>query len=145
VTDTFVKPAILEYTPIEVGPDAVEPDECSTVLFFSELRPTPADPLPSQGVEVTVRLSSMTQDCPVHITVNGTDGFAVDTMIPTNKDGEVTIFIPGGAEGVVDTVVAEVCRGPLSDLTDDPPLGEQCMTASGERGWLLQIQVQYAF
>jgi hypothetical protein len=145
VTDSFVQPAILEYAPVEVGPDAVEPNECGTVLFFSELRPDPADPLPSQGVLVHARLSSLTQDCPVHFLVNGTDGYAVDTIIPTNKDGEATIFIPGGAEGVVDTVIAEVCRGPLPDLANDPPAAEQCMTGSGERGWLLRIEVQYTF
>jgi hypothetical protein len=145
VTDTFVEPPIFDYTPVDVGPDAVEPNECGTVLFFSELRPNPADPQPFEGVEIHARLSSLTQDCPIHFIVNGTDGYAVDTFIPTNKDGEATIFIPGAREGIVDTVIAEVCRGPLSDLATPPPPDEQCMTGDGEPGWLLRIEVQYIF
>jgi hypothetical protein len=145
VSDTFVKPPIYDYTPIDVGPDAVEPNECGTVLFFSELRPNPPDPEAFQGVEVHARLSSLTQDCPVRFIVNGTDGYAVDTYIPTNKDGEATIVIPGAQEGIVDTIIAEVCRGPLSDLATPPPPEEQCETQAGEPGWLLRIEVQYIF
>ena len=41
----------------------------------------------------------------------GTDGYSNSADIATNKDGEATFSIPGGAEDIVDVVTAEVDTG----------------------------------
>ena len=45
----------------------------------------------------------------------------------------------------VDTVIAEVCRGPMSDLATPPPADQACQLQDGTTGWVLRIEVQYTF
>lgn len=140
-TDTFSTPERQGYTPIAVGPEGFESD-CGHVFFISSLTPNPSDPEPKQGVEVTARLSPSTENCPVNFRIVGTDGYHNEQWIPSNKDGEATFFIPGGAEGVVDTVDALVCV-PLSDGAALP--ANACETPDGKRGTPIEMQVIYTF
>jgi len=91
---------------------------------------------------VTARLSPSTENCPVNFRIVGTDGYHNEQWIPSNKDGEATFFIPGGAEGVVDTVDALVCV-PLSDGAALP--ANACETPDGKRGTPIEMQVIYTF
>lgn len=109
VTDGYSAEA-LGYAPIGVGPEGFQAG-CDNVFFISSLTPNPSDPGPDQDVLVTARLSPVTEACTVSFSIVGTDGFARTADIATNKDGEATFSIPGGAEGVVDVVTAEVDTG----------------------------------
>ena len=144
VSDGFSLPPAIGYAYIGVGPDAFGGGECGPVFFISSLTPVPSDPLPFQGVTVTARLSPVTEACPVILAVVGTDGFADRQIIPSNKSGEASLFIPGGAEGIVDRVTAEVCV-PVNPNATPPPPDQQCMTTTGLPGWLLFMEVTYAF
>lgn len=133
----------LGYTPVAIGPEGVASD-CSSVFFISSLTPNPSDPGPGEGVAVTARLSPIIEGCPVNLTVVGTDGYNDQEAIPTNKDGEATLFIPGGAENVVDVVTASVCL-PLSTLATPPPAEKACTTAEDKPGELIRMEVTYTF
>jgi hypothetical protein len=100
--------------------------------------------LPLQGVRVTARLSPVTEGCLVTLAVTGTDGYSDMQSITTNKSGEASLQIPGGAESVVDLVTAEVCVQ-LSPNAIAPPPAEQCTTATGLPGRMLRMEVSYSF
>lgn len=144
VSDGFSLPPAIDFAYIGVGPDAFGGGECGPVFFISSLTPVPSDPLPFQGVRVTARLSPVTEACPVTLAVVGTDGYADRQIIPSNKSGEASLFIPGGAEGIVDRVTAEVCV-PVNPNATPPPPDQQCVTTTGAPGWLLFMEVSYAF
>jgi hypothetical protein len=145
VSDGFSSPPVIDYAPIGVGPDAVgDGGECWPVFFISSLTPVPSDPLPLQGVRVTARLSPITEGCLVTLAVVGTDGYNDTQPIMTNKSGEASLQIPGGADSVVDLVTAEVCVQ-LSPNATEPPGAEQCTTATGKPGRMLRMEVSYSF
>lgn len=140
-TDTFSTPEEQGYTSIAVGAEAFESD-CAHVFFIASLTPNPSDPGPSQGVEVTARLSPITENCPIQFQINGTDGYSNQNTIVTNKDGEASFFIPGGAEDVVDVVKALVCV-PLNELETEP--ANVCTTPDLTPGQPIEMNVTYTF
>ena len=145
VTDGFSLPPAIDFAPIGVGPEAFGGGECAPVFFIASLTPIPSNPGPGQSVRVIARLSPVTQDCIVELSVQGTDGYNDRQLIPTNKNGEATLFIPGGAEDVQDVVTARVCVLVNPNATPPSP-DQQCMTvAGGLPGRLIEMIVQYVF
>lgn len=106
-TDGFARPNETGWHPISVGPEAVQPG-CEDVMFISSMTPSPSDPGPLQPVRVTVTVTPMTQECPIEFSVSGTDGYSASPTVATNKDGEASMTIPGGGEGIVDVVTARI-------------------------------------
>jgi hypothetical protein len=141
-SDGFELPPQVGSTPIAVGPEAFGL-ECDGVLFISSLTPAPSDPGAGEGVQVTARLSPLAEACMVELSVVGTDGFNNMQGIPSNKSGEASLFIPGGAEGVVDVVTAQVCVPVLAGT--NVAADATCTTAGGEAGTLIRMEVTYAF
>jgi len=105
-TDSF-SPEVTGYAAIGVGPEAFQPG-CDSVFFISSLTPVPAFPAEGQDVIATARLSPVTEACPVDMSIVGTDGFNRRLIIPSNKDGESSLLIPGAKAGVWDVVTAIV-------------------------------------
>lgn len=140
--DGFAQPAETGYAPVAVGPEAFGA-ECNGVFFISSLTPVPSDPGPGQGVEVTARLSPLAEACVVNMSIVGTDGYSNAQAIPTNKSGESTLFIPGGAENVVDVVTASVCLPVLAGT--NVAAGTACTTPGGAPGTLISMEVTYTF
>jgi len=145
VTDGFSLPPAIDFAPIGVGPEAFGGGECAPVFFIASLTPIPSNPGPGQSVRAIARLSPVTQDCIVELSVQGTDGYNDRQLIPTNKNGEAALFIPGGAEDVQDVVTARVCVLVNPNATPPSP-DQQCMTvAGGLPGRLIEMIVQYVF
>lgn len=65
---------------------------------------SPADPGPNQDVTVTAQISPATAGVPVNMSVSGTDGYSNSIETTTDASGRASLSIPGGAEGVTDTV-----------------------------------------
>ncbi|MBK8051290.1 MAG: PPC domain-containing protein [Anaerolineales bacterium] len=143
VTDGFSLPAQTGYAPIAVGPEAVEAGTCDGVFFISSLTPSPSDPGAGEGVRVTARVSPITEGCLMNMSIVGTDSYRQQNNIATNKSGEAEMFIPGGAEGVVDVVTARFCS-PVGE-TESVPTAEACTTASNRPGRWVVMEVNYTF
>jgi hypothetical protein len=144
-TDGFSQPPRTGYTPIAVLPEgmASAAGECDGVFWIASLTPNPSDPGPAQNVEVTARLSPLVEGCGLQMTIVGTDGYANQANIATNRSGEAAFFIPGGADGIVDVVTAAFC----SPMGDPELLGTpaECTTPSGKAGKWVQMEVEYTF
>ena len=144
-TDGFSQPPRTGYTPIAVLPEgmASAAGECDGVFWIASLTPNPSDPGPAQNVEVTARLSPLVEGCVLQMTIVGTDGYANQANIATNRSGEAAFFIPGGADGIVDVVTAAFC----SPMGDPELLGTpaECTTPSGKAGKWVQMEVEYTF
>ncbi len=76
--------------------------------FSMSMSASPADPGPSESVVVTVRILPATEGVQIDYSVSGTDGYYNSGSPMTNSDGLITFSIPGGAEGIVDTVSATI-------------------------------------
>lgn len=76
---------------------------CSTISTLI-VSPSPTDPAPDQDVAVTASAFPAADGCTVQWSISGTDGYS-NSGSPTTSSGAISFTIPGGAEGVVDTVV----------------------------------------
>ena len=142
--DGFSVPPRTGYAPIAVGPEGVsEGGDCAGVFFISSLTPVPSDPGADEDVRVTARVSPLVEGCVLDMSIIGTDNYSNQAFIATNKSGESTLFIPGGAEGVVDDVTARFCS-PLPEGSEAPE-GAGCQTPSGLNGQWIEMQVTYTF
>jgi|GEM_PF-5047385 len=65
---------------------------------------TPADPGPGESVLVTAQVNPADAGVAVTMSVTGTDGYSNSIETTTDASGQAVLSIPGGAEGVVDTV-----------------------------------------
>lgn len=72
------------------------------------VEPIPPDPGPFQGVDARACVIPARAGVTINFSIVGTDGFTKAQSIPTNASGCADFFIPGGAEGVVDTVTVTV-------------------------------------
>ncbi len=142
-TDGFSVPPRTGYAPVAVLPEAVDAGECANVFFISSLTPVPSDPGADQDVRVTARVSPLTEGCLMDMSIAGTDNYQNQVFIPTNKSGEAELFIPGGAEGIVDVVRARFCS-PLPPDTPAPE-GAACQTPTGNPGQWIEMEVTYTF
>jgi hypothetical protein len=79
---------------------------CGSISSIS-VSTDPADPGPGQNVTVFARIFPSAVACSVSYSVSGTDGYADSGTVSTDANGSINFFIPGGAEGVVDTVTVE--------------------------------------
>lgn len=68
----------------------------------------PPDPGPSQGVYVTVSVVPRRANVLIRTRVFGTDRYFAEHALSTNANGEVSFFVPGGAQGVKDAIVAQL-------------------------------------
>lgn len=81
-------------------PDGVTCADVSSIFAT----PSPTDPGPGEGVSVTATVFPPLSGCTVEFDVSGTDGYS-DSGTPTSDSaGTISFYIPGGAEGIVDTV-----------------------------------------
>ena len=118
-------------------------DSCDGVFFIGSLTPNPSDPGAGEDVEVTARVSPLIEGCVLAMSIAGTDNYANQADIATNKSGEAAFFIPGGADGVMDVVTAAFCS-PIGD-PDAQGVTSECTTASGKPGKWVQMEVTYSF
>jgi hypothetical protein len=76
---------------------------------------SPSDPGPGQTVTVTITVTNCTPGTTqVHYTVSGTDGYADEGTLSTDGACQAVFTIPGGASGVVDTVVVDIVGAGIS-------------------------------
>jgi hypothetical protein len=66
------------------------------------------DPGPGEGVTVTATTIPPMAGCIISFSIVGTDGYTNSASPTTDANGSATFYIPGGAEGVVDTVTISV-------------------------------------
>lgn len=69
---------------------------------------TPADPGAGESVLVTATITPAMPDVRIVLSITGTDGYSTTNDTVTDQSGSATLSIPGGAEGVVDTVTVEL-------------------------------------
>jgi len=81
--------------------------DCANVAGVSAT-PSPADPGPSEGVTVTATTIPAIAGCTINFSISGTDGYSKSESPTTDASGTASFYIPGGAEGVVDTVTISV-------------------------------------
>jgi hypothetical protein len=81
-----------------------------------EIRWTPADPKPGQGVTVTAAIFPRRANIAIRVTVTGTDGYYDSRIHYTDANGQVAVFVPGAKQGVKDTMVADVLGRPLKKV-----------------------------
>jgi len=106
----------IDFTPIPVDSDnpsatitvnyneiAATATSCSQILSITGL-PSPLDPGPGQGVTVTATVFPAIAGCDISFSITGTDGYSNTDTPKTNASGQASFFIPGGDEGVHDTV-----------------------------------------
>ncbi|MBI2341058.1 MAG: hypothetical protein HYU99_11945 [Deltaproteobacteria bacterium] len=89
----------------ETGAEA-EGSSCSEVATISANN-SPADPSPGEDVTVTATVFPTVSGCTVDFGISGTDGYSNSDSPTTDSGGSASFTIPGGAEGVVDTVTIE--------------------------------------
>jgi hypothetical protein len=65
---------------------------------------TPADPGPGESVLVTAQINPAESGVAITMSVTGTDGYSDSLETTTDGSGQATLSIPGGEEGVTDTV-----------------------------------------
>lgn len=88
--------------------DVTAPGEVEIVSF----KTTPADPGPGQSYLAEALIHCAPPGTEVTITVEGTDLFFDSVTTTIQGDANVTLNVPGGAEGVVDTVTVSIRNGP---------------------------------
>ncbi|OVE81849.1 hypothetical protein BVY03_02605 [bacterium K02(2017)] len=64
-----------------------------------------ANAVVSGGAKVTVNTNLPTTGCSISYSVKGTDGYTQSGSPKTNSSGQISFSIPGGADGVSDTVI----------------------------------------
>lgn len=91
---------------VNTDPDAEGPGtEFALSVWIS-----PASPAPGQSVIVYARIIPAVANEAIYFSISGTDGYSNSETNFTNSDGMATFFIPGGGEGVVDTVTVQIVR-----------------------------------
>jgi hypothetical protein len=63
---------------------------------------SPANPGPNQSVTAYAKIYPPTAGVEIHFTVSGTDGYSNEITNTTDSEGNVSFYIPGGAEDVQD-------------------------------------------
>ncbi len=81
-----------------------------------ELSWVPADPQPRQSVTVTAAVFPRRANIAIRVTVTGTDKYSDSRIHYTDANGQVTVFVPGAAQGINDTIVADVLGRPLKKV-----------------------------
>ncbi|RZB37990.1 MAG: hypothetical protein SRB2_00697 [Desulfobacteraceae bacterium Eth-SRB2] len=84
---------------------AVSDDEPTVATYSLSASASPADPGPGVGVTATAVVQPAKSGLQVTFSIVGTDGYSNSGTLTTNSQGTVSFYIPGGAEGVVDTVI----------------------------------------
>jgi len=87
--------------------DPTQFTDCTIVAGVSA-SPEPVDPGPGEGVTVTATTIPPMAGCIISFSIVGTDGYTNSASPTTDANGSATFYIPGGAEGVVDTVTISV-------------------------------------
>jgi hypothetical protein len=82
------------------------PDEVQHWQLQS-VTPNPPDPGPGQGVTIIACVWPQIEGVPIYFLIVGSDGYTKSETNYTDASGCADFFIPGGAEGVVDTVTVE--------------------------------------
>ena len=93
--------------PVVTPVDPVQFGTCEMVAGVTA-SPSPVDPAPYVGVTVTARTIPPVAGCTINFSIVGTDDYANSESPTSDASGTATFFIPGGAEGVVDTVTIGV-------------------------------------
>lgn len=73
----------------------------------------PPDPGPWENVVVTANILNSVTGTSVNWSVSGTDGYSNSGTSTTDENGDISFSIPGGGEGVTDTVTITV--GPVTE------------------------------
>ncbi|MBI3660242.1 carboxypeptidase regulatory-like domain-containing protein [Candidatus Acetothermia bacterium] len=89
-----------------------------TIALWPEIKElnltwVPADPAPKQSVIVTASILPRRAGVAVRMTVSGNDGYYNSQVLTTDANGQVSLFVPGGAKEITDTITAEVLGRPL--------------------------------
>lgn len=92
--------------------DVTAPGEVQIVSF----KTTPADPGPGQSYVAEALIQCAPPGTEVTISVEGTDLFFDSVTTTIQGDANVALTVPGGAEGVVDTVTITVRNGPTRTI-----------------------------
>jgi hypothetical protein len=98
-----VPPGPITATPL----DPADYADCSHIAGVSAT-PSPADPVEFEDVVVTARTIPPVAGCAVQFAISGTDGYSNSDTATSDDVGAAQFTIPGGEEGVVDTVTIEV-------------------------------------
>lgn len=107
------KEIVLEGNPLKVTYRDAPAATCANMSGLI-ISPSPADPAPHQGVTVTVSSIPVASGCSVGYSVSGTDGYTQNGTLSTNASGKISFYVPGGADGVVDTIHATGNNGVAS-------------------------------
>lgn len=91
---------------VNTDPEADQPGtEFSLSVWIA-----PASPGPGQSVTVYARIAPAVAGEEIFFSIVGTDGYTKSETNLTNAEGLATFYIPGGGEGVVDTVTVRLVR-----------------------------------
>ena len=69
--------------------------------------PNPVDPGPGEGVTVVAKVFPAQPGLSITFAITGSDGYFNTATYVTDEDGCSDFYVPGGAEGVTDTVTVE--------------------------------------
>lgn len=81
------------------------------------LEANPHDPGPGENVTMTIQIFPAEAGVTIEYNVSGTDGYADSGSPTTNAEGKIEFNIPGGAEGITDTINVSVPSKSLSGST----------------------------
>jgi hypothetical protein len=68
----------------------------------------PPDPGPQQDVVMTIGLIPAKAGIDITYSMTGSDGYSKSDTVPTDENGQISFTIPGGAEGVTDSISVSV-------------------------------------
>ena len=83
---------------------AVGDDPPAVTNYALSASASPADPPPGVGVTATAVVMPAKAGLQISFSISGTDGYGNAGTLLTNSQGTASFWIPGGGEGVVDTV-----------------------------------------
>lgn len=113
-TGKFIQGSAVKYT---VGEDVptLNLDDMGSVKITS-FTTDPVSPASSQGYAATAGITCAAPDTLVTMSVVGTDGYTNSTTQKITGNGTVTLEVPGGAQGVHDTITVQVADGPSQTI-----------------------------
>lgn len=113
-TGKFIQGSAVKYT---VGEDVptLNLDDMGSVSI-STFNTDPVSPAPFQNYVATVEITCAAPDTLVTMSVVGTDGYTNSTTQKISGNGTVTLGVPGGAQGVHDTITVQVADGPSQTI-----------------------------
>jgi hypothetical protein len=76
---------------------------------------TPPAPAASQGYVAKADIGCVATDSKVTMKVSGTDGYMASSS--TVENGTISLNVPGGAQGVRDTITVTIDKGPSKTIT----------------------------